>query len=116
MADTVARIKELDKQRASLIETAKTAALSAANTAIAALNELGFNYRLIGDGGKATGSKRKSKSKSRKGARTIKDAPCVICKFKTSPPHDARKHRFSQGKKKRPFTAAELSKLGLKKA
>ncbi len=59
---------------------------------------------------------RKRKSKSRKGTRTVKNAACPICKFKIVPPHDARKHRFAQGKKKRPFIAAELTKLGLKKA
>jgi len=115
VADTLARIKELDKERTSLIDTAKKAALTAADQAITALNALGFNYRLISDGKKTASTKRKFKTKSRKGTRIIKDAPCVICKFKTSPSHDARKHRFSQGKKKRPFTAKELSDLGLKK-
>jgi hypothetical protein len=111
---TLERIKQLDKERTSLLDTAKKAALAAANEAITALTALGFNYRLISEGEKTV--TRKRKSKSRKGTRTVKNAPCPICKFKTVPPHDARKHRFTQGKKKRPFTAAELTKLGLKKA
>lgn len=41
--------------------------------------------------------------------------PCSVCNFATTPPHDGRVHR-SQGEKKTPFTEAELSKLGLKKA
>ena len=114
MADNMMeRLKQLDKERTSLLDTAKKAALTAANEAITALNALGFKYRLISDGEKTVTTKRKSKS--RKGTRTIKDAPCVICKFKTSPSHDARKHRFAQGKKKRPFTVKELADLGLKK-
>ena len=92
---TIERIKQLDKERASLLDTAKKAALTAANQAITALNALGFNYRLISEGEKTVATKRKSKS--RKGTRTIRDAPCAICKFKTSPHHDARKHRFAQG-------------------
>jgi hypothetical protein len=111
--DTLERIKQLDKERTSLLDTAKKTALAAANQAITALNALGFNYRLITGGGKTASTKRKSKS--RKGTRRVKDAPCPICKFKTAPPHDARKHRFAQGKKKRPFTAKELADLGLKK-
>lgn len=115
MADsTIERIKQLDKERTSLLDTAKKAALAAANEAITGLNALGFKYRLISEGQKAI--TRKRKSKGRKGTRTVKNAPCPICKFTTVPPHDARKHRFAQGKKKRPFTAAELTKLGLKKA
>jgi ribosomal protein L13E len=58
---------------------------------------------------------RAARKRSGKGTRSVKSAPCPICKFKTVPPHDARKHRFAQGKNKRPFTAAELSNLGLKK-
>jgi hypothetical protein len=111
--NTLERIKQLDKERTSLLDTAKKAALAAANEAITALKALGFNYRLISQGEKTVATKRTSKS--RKGTRTIKDAPCVICKFKTKPSHDARRHRFAQGKKKRPFTAKELSDLGLKK-
>ena len=110
---TLERIKQLDKERTSLLDTAKKAALAAANEAITALNALGFNYRLISEGERTV--TRKRRPKSRKGTRTVKSA-CPICKFKTVPPHDARKHRFAQGKKKRPFTAAELTKLGLKKA
>ena len=92
--DTLERIKQLDKERSSLLDTAKKTALVAANQAITALNALGFNYRLISASAKTASTKRKSDS--RKGTRRVKDAPCPICKFKTAPPHDARKHRFAQ--------------------
>jgi hypothetical protein len=113
LADThVDRIKELDKERAKLLDTAKKEALGRAQQAVADLSALGFGYRLVDGTTKAA----RASGPSRKGTRTIRDAPCPICEFKTRPAHDARKHRFSQGKKKRPFTAQELAKLGMKKA
>lgn len=42
------------------------------------------------------------------------DRPCPICEFKTTPPHDARRHRGQS--EKRPFTAAELTGMGMTKA
>jgi len=69
------------------------------------LNSLGFSYQLV-DGKKGV---------SRKATGQIKDGPCPVCKFKTAPPHDARKHR-SQGKKKKPFTPQQLAELGLGRA
>jgi hypothetical protein len=107
------RIKALDAERTKLLDTAKKEALGRATQAIADLKGLGFSYTL-GEGTRGGAPALRAKS-SRKGTRTIKDAPCVICKFKTIPPHDARKHRFAQGKKKLPFSAKELSDLGLKK-
>ena len=111
MADPVQRIKEIDKERASLLQTAKKAALDAANVAIATLNSLGFSYRLIERDKMPDGRKRR---KVRGRRRKIKDAPCPICKFKTKPPHDARKHRGQ--KRKRAFTAEELKAMGYAKA
>jgi hypothetical protein len=113
MANAIARIKELQKEATSLMTAAKKEALDKINAALAELRELGFHYTLSGGGATKT---RVTKRSGRKGARTIKDAPCVICNFRTVPPHDARKHRFTQGKKKKPFTPQELQKLGLKKA
>jgi hypothetical protein len=102
---TVQRLKQLDQERTSLLADAKKEALTRANQSIGDLNALGFNYRLVADG----------KQRTRKATRMIKDAPCPACGFKTSPPHDARAHR-SQGKRKRPFTAAQLKELGYEKA
>ena len=41
------QIKALDEQKAQLLAAAKDEALTKAKEAIAALNELGFNYRLV---------------------------------------------------------------------
>jgi hypothetical protein len=41
------QLKKLDAQRNELLEKAKAEALANAETAIATLNELGFNYRLV---------------------------------------------------------------------
>jgi hypothetical protein len=59
------RIRELDNERAKLLDDAKTAALANAEAAIAELNELGFTYRLTQDGkaprvAKVTGGTRRT--------------------------------------------------------
>jgi hypothetical protein len=105
MADsTVQRLKQLDQERATLLGGAKKEALARATQSIDDLNALGFNYRLVENG----------KQRTRKGTRTLKDAPCPTCGFKTSPPHDARAHR-AQGNRKKPFTAAQLKERGYEK-
>ena len=54
------------------------------------------------------------KASGTKGTRqTNTDQPCKICGFKTEPYHDARRHR-SQAEK-RPFTAKELTDMGMQK-
>lgn len=54
-------------------------------------------------------------SKPKRGRRIIDpNTQCPLCKFVTSPVHDARKHR-GQGAKKHPFTTEELKELGLTK-
>jgi hypothetical protein len=103
---SIERIKELDKERARLLDSAKKEALSRAEQAVADLNALGFAYRLVNSIGRA-----KTARASRGGTRTIKDKVCPVCDFKTKPPHDRRAHRFSKAKK-RPFTAAELKEKG----
>jgi hypothetical protein len=57
----IERIKELDKERATLFEQAKEEALRRANEAVEDLNALGLNYRLVtgGDGNKTAGKKPK---------------------------------------------------------
>jgi hypothetical protein len=96
------QIRKLDDQRKKLIEGAKAEAMQNVQKAIDDLNALGFSYRLVE--ATVTGSKG--------AARKSSDGPCPICKFKTVPPHDGRRHR-SQGDNKRPFSAQELSDLGL---
>lgn len=44
------KIKALDAQKAQLLDQAKAEALETINKGIAALNELGFNYRLVQEG------------------------------------------------------------------
>lgn len=100
------RLKELDEERSTLLESAKSEALDRANEAVTALNALGFSYRLT-EG--ETGGRRQSRSDEggRKGTRQVNaERPCPICGFRTEPPHDARKHRSQDPK--RPFTQEEL--------
>ena len=108
MADNpIQRLKQLEQERIQLLEVAKREALDRAKAAVSDLNSLGFDFRLLENG--------RSAPRGRGGPRRVKDAPCPVCQFKTSPPHDARKHR-GQGRRKKPFTAAELVEVGLKKA
>jgi hypothetical protein len=105
--DPIARIKELDAERTKLIDGAKKEALARAQQAVADLNALGFAYSLqVSVGRKAAGGKGSGQIQAEK--------PCKICGFRTRPPHDARKHRFSKAKK-RAFNAKELTDLGLRK-
>jgi hypothetical protein len=110
-ARAVERIKQLEAEKTKLVAAARKEALARANQAVADLVALGFTYRLV-DG---NGSRAPRKAARRKGAGRMGDHPCPVCEFKTSPPHDARKHRFVQGKRKHAFTAKELTDLGLKK-
>jgi hypothetical protein len=101
-ASAAEQIRKLDDQRKKLIEGAKAEAIQNVQKAIDDLNALGFSYRLV----EATVA-------GPKGALwKSSDRPCPICKFKTVPSHDGRRHR-SQGDNKRPFNAQELSDLGL---
>ena len=101
------QIRKLDEDRKKLIDGAKGEAMQKAQDAINELNALGFNYRLAEGDAVARRGRGAPRQKS--------DTPCPICKFKTSPPHDGRRHR-SQGDKKRAFSAQELANLGLSKA
>ena len=106
MANTaLEQIKKLDDQKNKLRDQAKMEGLTRAHEAIEEVNSLGYNYSI---------SERASSGRGRSGVRQKKDAPCPICKFKTSPPHDGRRHR-SQGNKKMPFTNSELAALGYSK-
>ena len=102
--NTVQRIKQLDQERAQLLATARKEALAKAQGAISDLNALGFEYHLVEKGNGVV----------RKSTRQRRDNPCPVCNFKTSPPHDGRQHR-GQGKRKRPFSAAELKEFRLER-
>ena len=100
------RLKQVEEERAKLLNEAKEELLARANAAIAELNTLGFSYHLI-EG---------SVEPARKARERHKDptAPCPVCKFVTRPVHDARAHK-SQGEHKKPFTAQELKDKDWKK-
>src|SRR5271168_1406457 len=102
-------LKALDAQRAQLLEGAKKEALNKAEKAVAELNDLGFDYRLV-EGGASTARAPRGPDASKRQAR---DLPCRICKFKTTPHHDGRMHRSQKAKK--PFTVEELMEKGLTK-
>ena len=110
------KLKALDDQRAKLLDDAKKEALEAAHKAIADLNALGFDYRLV-EGGSTSKARKPPSQRSDEGEapkRQARDVPCPICEFKTEPHHDGRAHR-SQHEPKRPFTEEELVEKGLKK-
>jgi single-stranded DNA-specific DHH superfamily exonuclease len=97
------QLRQLDEQRKEILESARKEALEVINAALGTLGEFGFNYRLV--------EAKPPAPSGRKGARQVKDAPCKVCGFKTSPPHDARAHRTQT--KKKPFTDEELQAKGL---
>lgn len=103
------RLAELDQQRASILDSAKQEALTAAKAAVASLNELGFRYTLTAQTQRRLGS-----SSSRVAKHRSPSGECPICNFATEPPHDGRAHRSQ--KEKRPFDDAELSALDLARA
>lgn len=102
---TMDQIKKLDEQRRKLLEDAKQEALEKAQRAVAELNSLGFSYALSSSGRRGAG----------KGSRQMSEGPCPICKFRTNPAHDGRRHR-AQGERKRAFSAQELAEMGYSKA
>jgi hypothetical protein len=110
------KLKALDEERAKLLEDAKKEALEAAHRAIADLNALGFDFRLV-EGHSASTARRppreRTEGEASKSKRQARDTPCPICGFKTNPHHDGRAHRSQETK--RPFTVEELSEKGLAK-
>jgi hypothetical protein len=102
--NTLDQIKTLDGQRAKLLDGAKVEAMDTVQKALAELNALGFQF-VVSEGSKG----------ARRSVRERSNEPCPICKFKTSPPHDGRRHR-AQGMKKKAFTNQELTQIGLTRA
>ena len=114
MTTVLEKLKALDAQRAQLLEGAKKEALDNAEKAVAELNELGFHYTLTEGASVSTlpaRAPRKASSQSPK--RQVRDVPCPICHFKTTPHHDGRMHRSQKVKKT--FTVEELMERGLTK-
>jgi hypothetical protein len=83
----------------------KAETLRKVKRALNELNKLGFDYRVVANGSFGEPVQRRS--------RTLKHAPCKICGFRTSRPHDARAHRGQT--KKTPFTRKELAERGLRR-
>jgi hypothetical protein len=106
------KLQALDAQRAQLLEDAKKEALQNAEKAVAELNELGFDYRLV-EGTSPARAPRKTAAQAQAPKRQSRDLPCPICHFKTTPHHDGRMHRSQKVKKA--FSVEELMEKGLTK-
>lgn len=111
MAESVlSKLKALDAEAAKLAEErtkllgkAKDEAMTAVQTAIEALNALGYDYRIVE--GRAVPA-----STGRKGTRTLQvGAVCPVCKLATNPPHDARSRVHRSQAEKKPLTTDELA-------
>jgi hypothetical protein len=117
LASVLEKLKDLDAQRAQLLEGAKKEALDNAEKAVAELNELGFHYTLTGGASASTSTtspaRAPRKTASQAPKRQVRDVPCPICEFKTTPHHDGRMHRSQKTKK--PFTVEELMERHLAK-
>ena len=103
------QIKKLDEERAKILESAKTDALTRAEEAINELTALGFDYELV-EPAREIARKTRTARKASVPDHHPKGA-CPICEYATKPPHDKRSHRSQQ--KKRPFTAEELNQRSL---
>lgn len=99
------QLKKIDEQRSKVLDNAKAEGLAKVQEALDDLNKLGFSYSLH-ENGRGRGARR--------GLRQKNDGPCPICNFKTSPPHDGRRHR-AQGGRKQAFSNSELSSMGYAK-
>jgi hypothetical protein len=114
LTSVLEKIKALDAQRAQLLEGAKKEALDNAERAVAELNELGFHYTLKEGASTTTSAARAPrKAASQAPKRQVRDLPCPICHFKTTPHHDGRMHRSQKTKK--PFTTEDLMERHLAK-
>ena len=113
MTTVLEKLKALDAQRAQLLDGAKKEALDNAEKAVAELNELGFNYRLVEGATSIARAPRKASSQAQAPKRQARDLPCPICHFKTTPHHDGRMHRSQKTKK--PLTVEELMERHLAK-
>jgi hypothetical protein len=115
LATVLERLKALDAERAQLLNDAKKEALDNAQRAVADLNELGFDYRLVEGATAPTAPPARAprKATAQPPKRQPRDLPCVVCKFRTLPHHDGRMHRSQKIKK--PFSVEELMERHLTK-
>ena len=113
MTSVLEKLKALDEQRAQLLEGAKKEALEIAEKAVADLNDLGFDYRLVEGASTTSTARAPRKAASDAPKRQARDLPCPICHIKTTPHHDGRMHRSQKTKK--PFTVEELMERHLAK-
>lgn len=100
---------QIEADRAKVLGKIKATFVEQIDKLVKELNDLGFNFRLV----EGSSLRSSTASSGRTGTRTPKDAPCPVCKFKTTPLHDGRSHRTQN--EKRPYTDAELAAKGLKK-
>jgi hypothetical protein len=107
------KLKALDEQRAKLLDEAKKEALDNAEKAVAELNELGFHYTLTEGASSSSPARAPRKPTTQTPKRQVRDVPCPVCHFRTSPHHDGRMHRSQTAKKA--FTVEELMEKGLTK-
>jgi hypothetical protein len=120
MSNTIEKIKDLQLQIEKLQSKAKEEAIDKlkaieselsiipADSLLSVLRAAGHYFEIAGVG-------KSGKKKSAGRGQQKPGTECPDCKFATDPPHNGRQHR-SQGKgKHKPFTGAELTKLGLKK-
>lgn len=116
-----AKRKEVEAEIAKLRDSAKDEVMSSVASAVETLKGYGHSIYEIGalfasQLGLPIGKAPKGTGRGGKGVKRVTntDQPCKVCGFKTVPYHDGRQHR-SQTEKK-PFTAKELSDMGMKKA
>jgi hypothetical protein len=95
------QIRTVEHQKAKV----KMQTLRKVKQALNELNKLGFDYRVVVND--------RVSETNRRSTRTLKDAPCRICGFRTVRPHDARAHRGQA--KKAPFTRKELAERSLRR-
>ena len=136
---TLQTLEDLQSKQRQIAAHIKQQLLERIHNDITALKRVGFFYSLVpvarskndspveqrkkqwrealkasnGAAAKAKPAKKRSKKKYAASG-TLTDAPCKVCGFKTAPLHDGRKHRHNQDTIK-PFTAADLERLGLQK-
>ncbi|MER8652323.1 hypothetical protein [Mesorhizobium sp. M0586] len=109
------QIRKLEAEKQKIQAQAHDELKQTAQEAIEKLNGLGYNYRIVENTGRVKLVTPKGKGLGEKGTRTPSSGPCPICQFETTPHHDARKHRSQPEGQKKPFTASELSAMGLTK-
>ncbi len=99
------RIRQLEAEKKSILEEAKTELFEQIGSAINGLADIGLYYKVVETEQKSTPNKRMKTGKARS---------CPLCQFDTVPPHDGRTHRSQSTKKA--FSEAELKDLGMTKA